>query len=239
MIRFNYISEKDYGFTVKNIQRDVVPKFNNITYSRTGGDGLRFVKKSFGERSIKIEFHIKNAKTLEELQNKLQLIAEWFNVDQPCRLEFDDMPNRYLMAMPEGTIDASQIYTYATVSVSLIAFDPYYYDIDTTELVLTGSGYMHNISTAPCGWELKLNFSQGINRPEIYVGNIILQFNTDLRQSDVVTVNSDGVITLNGDKNYNILSYLSKISELSAGDSDYSIPDGVTATLKYVNKYIR
>lgn len=239
MIRFNYISEKDYGFTVKNIQRDVVPKFNNITYSRTGGNGLRFVKKSLGERSIKIEFHIKNAKTLEELQDKLQLIAEWFNVDQPCRLEFDDMPGKYLMVMPDGLIDSSQIYTYSTVSVSLIAFDPYYYDVDRTELSLTGTGCLHNISTAPCSWELELVFNKGVTRPEVNIGNIELRFNTDPKQSDVITVNSEGVITINKTKNYNILSYLSKIGELVTGDSDYSIPDGVTATFKYTNKFIR
>lgn len=239
MIRFNYISEKDFGLTVKDIQRDILPQFNNITYSKRGGDGLRFVKKSLGERTVKIEFHLKNAKTLEELQDKAQLLAEWFNVDQPCRLEFDDMPGRYLMAMPSSQMDLSQIYTYGTASIALTAFDPYYYSVDATELTLTGNGMLHNISTAPCAWELELVFSKPVERPEVYIGDIRLKFNANVTRTDVVAVNSNGVITINGKRNYNVISYLSKLGELKPGDSDYAIPDGATATFVFTSKFIR
>lgn len=239
MIRFNNISEKDYGLTIKDIQRDILPQFNNITYNRRGGDGLVFVKKTLGERTIKIEFHIKNANNLRELQDKARKLAEWFNVDQPCRLEFEDIPGLYLMAMPSGQMDFSQIYTYGTASVTLVAFDPYYYSTQPTVLTLNRAGTFNNTCTAPCSWQLELRFSKDIERPDIQMGTTRLKFNVNVTTNDVVVVDYNGVITINGKRNYNVISFLSWLDMLYPGTVDYSIPDGVIAKLTYTKKFVR
>lgn len=238
MFSYNSIRPDDLGVSVKDLQRTITPVLGSVSRTSKGGVGSTFIKRTVGERNTQITLQIKGAKTYQELQTIATRVAEWFNVEEPKKLVFDDKPNKYLLAIASGELDLSQTYTYGIVKVKLVSHDPHYYASAQTTNTLTGTGTFTNQSTMRTYWEMTVKFNSNMSGVQFALGDSIIKLTGDYVANDAVFITSDGLVQYNGRKNMSKLTLDSKLKHLGVGEVSYTFPANTTATLRYRGVYI-
>ena len=238
MFSYNSIRPDDLGVSVKDLQRTITPVLGSVSRTNRGGSGSTFIKRTVGERTTRITLQIKGAKTFEELQTISTRVAEWFNVEEPKKLVFDDMPNKYLLAIVDGSVDLSQIHTYGIMTLTLISHDPHYYANAQTTKTLTGAGTFNNQSTMRTYWEMSVKINANMSGVQLTLGDSIIKLTGDYKTNDTVFITSDGLVQYNGKKNLSKLALDSKLKRLGVGQVSYNLPANTTATLRYRGVYI-
>lgn len=92
-----------------------------------GKFGGKLKNTEIGPIEISITVRVE-AKSRQDLQDKVEEMATWLVTEDPKRLVFDDMPDRAYYAVLDGeTIPDKEIVSFSVVKLNFICPDPYKY----------------------------------------------------------------------------------------------------------------
>lgn len=75
---------------------NLLPSFKDQTLEAPGRDGTYYFKKNYSQKEIKLSFAFDRV-----TEQQLRKIKQWFNVDSPKKLIFDEFPYKYYLVKPK------------------------------------------------------------------------------------------------------------------------------------------
>ncbi|WP_138090821.1 distal tail protein Dit [Halalkalibacterium halodurans] len=131
--------KKDYVRVNMDLYRPPTPPIEFITAEKPkGGDRVR--RKRYRGMELNVPITIRSDRRIEELKQEL---SEWLVHDEPKKLEFLDMPDRYYLAYYQG-MELNEHYKYAKGVISFYLPEGYRFGADN-EINVTASYTAHII----------------------------------------------------------------------------------------------
>lgn len=221
---FNGI-EKDYVTVLRGRER---PAW--ASKDREISDRHILTKTTIGPREISVPVKIDH-KGFSDLQRIKEDLAGWLVTERPKPLEFADDPNRFYLAVVDGTMDLDEFLYWGEGLIKFVCPDPFKYsDKKQINVNLTNNKIIEGHTFTP--WKTKTTFTENQTGYE-------LQFNspgkTDLRDICKIKLNYEFIrgdvleidyrkrrITVNGVDRSNILVILqSNYMELPIGEVEF------------------
>ena len=179
-MKLNYNGEDLSPFLkIVKVNRGILPERENLRYEIPKLSGSHYSHYRYKEKIIPVEIII--------ISNDINLVrralASFLDVKQPEKLIFDDEPDYYWMAVPDGAIDLEEILTLGRGTINFLCPKPWAYKTGESEFLLTpGQNEMtlYNYGTAPTSPKFEIDFTSdcgfvGIVSPKgiIQIGNKI------------------------------------------------------------------
>ena len=236
-IIFNNISFVDLGWTVADIQRSATPTLSHNTYATSGIAGSAFRSRTVGERQISITFH-RVANNTIELQEKIREMVNVLDVTEPKPLIMSDLAGYYINAIPAGTVDIDQTRSYAQITVDFVCHDPYFY---RNEPVVFGSVSTATFTRNWTGareqyWLMTITVKSATTNIPISCGKTKITLNGNFVANDVITIDTDEIVRLNGEYAPHLLSFDSRIYPLTPGANAGTGPTTISHKMAVTNK---
>ncbi|WP_368264093.1 distal tail protein Dit [Enterococcus innesii] len=127
-IKFNGIDLTQY-FNVLEVERELLPTRENYSVESEFRHGKAFDGYKYNSREIKVKAIILAENTIE-LQKVKRELAGVLDVSEPAKLSFSDEPDKYYLAVLDGTTDVSQVSGFGSVELSFVCYDPFAYSED-------------------------------------------------------------------------------------------------------------
>lgn len=137
-INFNDIDLTKY-FNVLEVERELLPARENYSIESEFRHGKAFDGYKYNSREIKVKAIILAENTVE-LQKVKRELAGLLDVPEPAKLSFSDEPDKYYLAILDGTTDVSQLMGFGSVELSFSCYDPFAYSSSETVVENDGSG---------------------------------------------------------------------------------------------------
>ena len=117
---------------------------SNAKYAQSDSkDGSIVIGKSWSNSAV--TFTIVATGTADERRNAFSTLGMWLDVDEPKKLVLPDTPDRYYMAIPNGSIDLTRYIEAETASVTFDIVDPIAYGREVTVTVPSGGSVTFNV----------------------------------------------------------------------------------------------
>lgn len=263
---FNYNGEYsgNHGLIVLDVKTSILPPIATQTVDIPGMPGTDYIRSVYGVRKldVKVGYHGAN---LADFRSKMREWAGWLKPGKLEQLIFDDEPDKYYMAVLDGSTDLSQIVAYGDGTLSFICPDPFAYAVNS-QIVLWDAPYqgtttLTNNGTEECGVKITIEASSGANMDmtaagigstnygtasstsgvEITIGGVSVKYTGQILSGDVVVIDTGELtVTKNG---VNALQYWSgDFPKLPAGTIDVSEFDqsgnGASIKFDYTERWI-
>lgn len=152
-------------------EENLLPSFKDQTLEAPGRDGLYYFKQNFSQKEIKLSFAFDRV-----TEQQLRKIKQWFNVDSPKELVFDETPYKYYLMKPK-----------APPTIKYLCFEE---KKDTR--IYKGEGTVQLVSYYPYGFSFVLDYENELFK---YTGNKI-----EWQDSSGLVKHYDSNLALNGSK---------------------------------------
>lgn len=235
MITFNGVSLAELGWTVQSINRPASPTLSINSYTSTATMGTTFRSREIGEREITVSVH-RVARSLEELQTNIRELVDFLCTPEPCPLAFDDIPGFYFMAIVSGQVGVSQTRSYGCVSITFKCNDPMLYANEPQNITITNGGVCRWLRSQYQHWVLTITVKNATTKMNVGIGNTNITLNGNFVTDDIIEIDTDECIKLNGEYAPHLLSFDSRIYPLIVGDNTCKMSDGITAILSITEK---
>lgn len=136
-VTFNNIELTDY-FNVLEVERDLLPSRENYSVESPFIHGKSFDGYKYNHREIKVQGMLVAENTVE-LQRVKRELAGLLAVTEPAPLSFSDEPDKYYLALLDGTTDVSQQGGVGAVELSFVCYDPFAYSLEETVIENEGN----------------------------------------------------------------------------------------------------
>lgn len=136
-VTYNNIELTDY-FNVLEVERDLLPSRENYSVESPFIHGKSFDGYKYNHREIKVQA-ILVAENTAELQKVKRELAGVLSVTEPAPLSFSDEPDKYYLAILDGTTDVSQQGGVGAVELSFVCYDPFAYSLEETVIENEGN----------------------------------------------------------------------------------------------------
>ena len=179
-MKLNYNGEDLSPFLkIVKVNRGILPERENLRYEIPKLSGSHYSHYRYKEKIIPVEIII--------ISNDINLVrralASFLDVKQPEKLIFDDEPDYYWMAVPDGAINLDEILTLGKGTINFLCPKPWAYKAGVSEFLLNSGPNkftVYNYGTAPTNPKFTINFDSdcgfvGITSPQgvIQLGNKI------------------------------------------------------------------
>lgn len=131
---FNGVNLSDYLVITQDFSRNLLPDKEIKTVSSGNSNGVQLQSTRFKEMTISMPFAMLNTTTAKKRQ-----LASILNVDEPKRLVFSDEPDKFYMAMPDESIEFSELFRYDEGTISWLCLEPYAFAIDEKSFNSSGN----------------------------------------------------------------------------------------------------
>lgn len=117
---------------------------SNAKYAQSENrNGSLFIGKTWANSQVSVA--IAAIGTADERRNAFSTLGMWLDVDEPKKLVLPDTPDRYYMAVPNGSLDLTRYIEAETASVTFDIVDPIAYGREVTITVPSGSSVTFNV----------------------------------------------------------------------------------------------
>lgn len=241
MIVFNNFRLTDIsGVKVVGVNRPIAPTINNKLKESGSSDGVYDFGKKMSSKIITVRLVVSGV-DLAGVQTTLQTLADMLITDTACKLQFDDMPNKYYMARVTNIGVPSQEYLVTEVNVEFTCAYPYLLG-NAKQVTLAGDTGAITVSGAlGCMPTITVSFKASASYLQINNGSQYIKINRSFVNGDAVTINcGTGAVLLNGAR---IAQYLdwqnSTFFSLDVGTNNLSVtPVNVsTTTINYNERW--
>ena len=117
---------------------------SNAKYAQSENrNGSLFIGKTWANSQVSVA--IAAIGTADERRNAFSTLGMWLDVDEPKKLVLPDTPDRYYMAVPNGSLDITRYCDSETASVTFDIVDPIAYGREVTVTVPSGGSVTFNV----------------------------------------------------------------------------------------------
>lgn len=117
---------------------------SNAKYAQSENrNGSLFIGKTWANSQV--TFSIATTGTADERRNAFSTLGMWLDVDEPKKLVLPDTPDRYYMAVPNGSLDITRYYDSETASITFDIVDPIAYGREVTITVPSAGSVTFNV----------------------------------------------------------------------------------------------
>lgn len=117
---------------------------SNAKYAQSENrNGSLFIGKTWANSQV--TFSIATTGTAAERRDALSTLGQWLDVDEPKKLILPDTPDRFYMAVPNGSIGLTRYCDSETASVTFDIVDPIAYGREVTVTVPSGGSVTFNV----------------------------------------------------------------------------------------------
>ena len=116
----------------------------NAKYAQSENkNGAIFIGKTWANSQVSVAIAVIG--TADERRNAFSTLGMWLDVDEPKKLVLPDTPDRYYMAVPNGSLDITRYCDSETASVTFDIVDPIAYGREVTVTVPSGGSVTFNV----------------------------------------------------------------------------------------------
>lgn len=154
-----FFNEEDLSqfIDVVSVNRGILPERENTRYDIPKKSGSTYSHYRYKEKIIPVSFVIVNP----DLNAVRRVLAGMLDVAEPAKLVFDDEPNYYYMAVPDGAIDVEEVLKVGKGTLNFLCPKPWAYKAGVSEFLLNSGQNkftVYNYGTAPTNPKFTINF---------------------------------------------------------------------------------
>lgn len=186
---FNGYNLDEYLRITDKLQRPIGSERKNNLVT-TGRGQRRFVNSKKQEGYIDMPFVIRN-----NLINKKRALADILNVDEPVKLWFEDEPDKYYWAIPDGLIDVDEIVFLGKGSIRFLIPDGVAHAMIPKTFPFTdGTANIENKGTGKTPVSINVTFTSDANSIGFVSEDNIVQLGTPISEDEDNAVQSTKVM---------------------------------------------
>lgn len=139
-----------------------------------GRAGVRPKKKKREAEVLSVDVLIEGA-TEDAYDRNIEDLVAWLDSDEPMKLEFENEPNRYRMALYQGSLDPAEFATFGKVTIEFLVPDSYKYGKTLYSNFTSGAAAYVNNGTADALPVFELDVTGDITHVSINKGEEYMQ----------------------------------------------------------------
>lgn len=234
-VTFNNSDLNDY-LIVKRIKESILPPINTIRKTIPGRAGTRYVRKTLGERQIKIDVEIP-ASCFSSREETINTLASILYTEDEKELKLRD--SKTYLASLDGDTNLENIVFHGAGTLIFIATDPIAYGELKTITDIAGKEIL-NTGTYPTKGKITIEIAEAAEELEVTLLNTgeFLYVEDDFATEDVIVIDLEQeYITKNGSSAMDKLYLESDFFELPVGEFELSVSSG-TASLEFRERWL-
>jgi predicted phage tail component-like protein len=234
-VTFNNNDLNDY-LIVKRIKESILPPINTIRKTIPGRAGTRYVRKTLGERQIKIDVEIP-ASCFSSREETINTLASILYTEDEKELKLRD--SKTYLASLDGNTDIENIVYNGVGTLSFIASDPIAYGEKITEEDISSEELTNN-GNYPTTGKITITIGETLESLEVSLVGTgeHIYIDDDFVATDVVVIDLEAeYVTKNGYLIMNKLSIDSDFFKLPPGKFTITVSSG-TADLEFRERWL-
>lgn len=146
---------------IHKIERTILPTRENSSKTIPARHGSYYTSYKYAEKEIVLQCKFVG-EDKEDYMDKLRTISYLLDVDSPKKLILSDAPDRYLLAVPDGSFEIERVGFIASFDITFKCFNPYEYSRTQKNT--------QNDTMVKMGGRWVTNFEQAGNADFVYGG---------------------------------------------------------------------